>query len=173
MPCLVLDAMGVIFASADDVAELLVPFIAEHSRTGNEEIIQAAYLDASLGRIGADEFWLRVGLSAELEDDYLDMHTLNRGVLELLSLAQQVGMPVWCLSNDIASWSRKLRKRLGIEEYLQQSIISSDLGIRKPDAGIYHALIEASDRRPDELLFVDDRPANIAAARTLGSDDTL
>ena len=30
MKCLVLDAMGVIFSAADDVAELLIPFIAEH-----------------------------------------------------------------------------------------------------------------------------------------------
>jgi len=173
MPCLVLDAMGVIFNAADDVAELLIPFIVDHSGTRDDEIIQAAYLDASLGRIGADEFWLRAGLSAELEDDYLDRHRLNRGVVELLSLARQVGVPVWCLSNDIARWSRKLRERLGIEEYLQQSIISSDVGMRKPDAGIYHALIEASDRRPDELLFIDDRPANIAAAHSLGIDSIL
>ena len=32
MKCLVLDAMGVIFSAADDVAELLIPFIAEQRR---------------------------------------------------------------------------------------------------------------------------------------------
>ena len=50
MSCLVLDAMGVIFKSADDVGELLIPFIAEKSGSFDEGVIQAAYLEASLGK---------------------------------------------------------------------------------------------------------------------------
>lgn len=55
MKCLVLDAMGVIFQAADDVVELLIPFVTEYG--GEEDVVQSAYLDASLGRISADEFW--------------------------------------------------------------------------------------------------------------------
>ena len=47
MKCLVLDAMGVIFESADDVAELLIPFIAEYGGSQGEDLIQAAYVRGS------------------------------------------------------------------------------------------------------------------------------
>jgi HAD superfamily hydrolase (TIGR01509 family) len=173
MPCLVLDAMGVIFAAADDVGELLIPFIAEHSGTTDETLVQEAYRVASLGEIDANEFWSRVGVDADLEDAYLSHHRLNSGVMELLQMAQRLGVPVCCLSNDIGSWSQKLRQRLDVEEYLHLSIISGDVGIRKPALAIYQALIDASDYAASELLFVDDRLNNVQAARAIGIDSML
>lgn len=173
MSCLVLDAMGVIFKSADDVAELLIPFIAEKSGSHNEAAIQAAYLEVSLGTIEADEFWNRVGVAAELEDEFLSRHSLNTGVIELLDWTRDNHIPVWCVSNDVGRWSQKLRARLKIENYLQGAIISSDVGLRKPDPQIYEALIKDSGYQPDNLLFIDDREKNVLAARTLGIESIL
>jgi putative hydrolase of the HAD superfamily len=173
MPCLVLDAMGVIFESADDVAELLIPFITENSDSFNEAAVLAAYLDASLGTISPDEFWNRVGVPANLEDEFLSRHSLNAGVIELLDWCTDNEVPVWCLSNDVGRWSRKLRARLNIETYLEGSIISGDLGLRKPDRQIYAALIQASGFPVAELLFVDDREPNVRAARELGIESIL
>ena len=49
MKCIVLDAMGVIFRAADDVADLLIPFVREAGGNMNANEIESAYLDASLG----------------------------------------------------------------------------------------------------------------------------
>lgn len=38
----------------------------------------------------------------------------------------------------------------------------------KPDAPIYQRTLERLGRKPEEVVFVDDAPANIAAARELG-----
>jgi putative hydrolase of the HAD superfamily len=173
MSCLVLDAMGVIFKSADDVGELLIPFIAEKSASCNETTIQAAYLDVSLGTISPDEFWNQVGVPANLEDEFLSGHALNSGVVELLEWCRKNEIPVWCLSNDVGRWSQKLRTRLNIESCLQGSIISGDVGLRKPDRQIYELLIEESGHPATELLFVDDREANVLAARELGIESLL
>ena len=168
MPCLVLDAMGVIFKSADDVAELLIPFIAENAGTTDQALIESTYHVASLGQIDAVEFWSRVGVEAEHEDAYLARHRLNPGVLDLLNHARENSIPVGCLSNDLGSWSTKLRNRQGVEEFLELSVISGDVGIRKPDAEIYQTFVETSGYLPAELLFVDDRMTNVEAARNLG-----
>jgi FMN phosphatase YigB (HAD superfamily) len=168
MPCLVLDAMGVIFEAADDVAELLIPFIAEKSTACDEAIIQAAYLDVSLGTIDPDKFWNLVGVPADLEDEFLSRHSINDGVVELLGWANNNNIPVWCLSNDVGRWSLKLRERLKVETYLRGSIISGDIGMRKPDPGIYKALVQATGYPIDSLLFIDDRQKNVLAARALG-----
>lgn len=56
MRCLLLDAMGVIFKTADYVAELLIPFITEKAETIDVKVIRAANLQASLGKISPDEF---------------------------------------------------------------------------------------------------------------------
>ena len=173
MSCLVLDAMGVIFKSADDVGELLVPFIAENSGSTNVEVIQAAYLQASLGKISPDAFWNRVDVSLDLEDEFLSRHQLNTGVTELLSFASDNSIPVWCLSNDVGRWSAKLRNNLGIEQFLQGSIISGDVGVRKPDKEIYTILIHSCGYTVENILFVDDREKNVVAAREAGIETII
>ena len=50
---LILDAMGVLYEAGDDVAELLVPFVGRHGRTGlSAEAIDRDYVEASLGQDG-------------------------------------------------------------------------------------------------------------------------
>ena len=173
MSCLVLDAMGVIFESADDVDELLIPFISENVGVSEEEVIQSAYIEASLGNISPDEFWCQVNLPLELENDYLSLHSLNPGVLELLAFAKESKVSVWCLSNDVGRWSNKLRNDLGIEGFLTGSIISGDVGVRKPDSKIYEILVERSGCEIRDLLFVDDRGKNVMAARDIGIESIL
>lgn len=172
MHCLALDAMGVIFQSADDVAELLIPFIAEHGGSSNEAAIQSAYLEASLGKISPEAFWMQVSVAPELEDSFLSRHSLNPGILDLLSHASDNAVPVWCLSNDVGRWSSKLRSNLGIDRFLAGSIISGDVGVRKPDREIYDVLVEACGHRAEDLLFVDDREKNVLAAREAGIKST-
>ena len=166
--CLVLDAMGVLFAAADDVAELLVPFVQSAGGEHDARAIESAYLEASLGNLGADAFWTRVGLAPEVEPAYLSLHRLAAGALEFLLAARRASVPVWCLSNDVGRWSRQLRTMLGIEHLLAGAVISSDAGVRKPDRGIYERLLAQAEYRPSELLFIDDRAKNVAAAAELG-----
>ena len=166
MRCVVLDAMGVLFAAADDVAELLVPFV--RAAGGDAGVVATAYLEASLGAIDADTFWTRVGLDPSVEDAYLSRHALNPGAAEFLRGARAANVPVWCLSNDVARWSTKLRTSLGIEHLLSGAVISSDVGARKPDVRIYRRLLDRAGCRPADLVFVDDRARNVEAAAVLG-----
>jgi FMN phosphatase YigB (HAD superfamily) len=166
--CLILDAMGVIFAAADDVAELLVPFVRSAGGVTDVRLIESAYLQASVGDIDADAFWTHVGLSPAIEPVYLSQHRLAAGALELLVSARRAGIPVWCLSNDIGRWSKHLRESLGIEPLLAGAVISSDAKARKPDREIFERMLAATGCRPRELLFVDDRAENVAAAAILG-----
>ncbi len=173
MKCLVLDAMGVIFDSADDVAELLIPFVAEHGGSRDPELIHAAYHEASLGLIDPADFWTGVGIDENLEDEYLACFTLSPGLPELLALARDRSLPVWCLSNDVGRWSGKLRRRNGIEGLLAGSVISGNVGVRKPDTEIYRVLLRQSGYEAADLMFIDDREKNRQAARSLGIDSPV
>jgi FMN phosphatase YigB (HAD superfamily) len=166
--CLVLDAMGVLFAAADDVAELLIPFVQSAGGERNARAIESAYLEASLGNLSPDVFWTRVGLAPEVEPSYLSLHRLAAGALQFLLAARRASVPVWCLSNDVGRWSRQLRVTLGIEHLLAGAVISSDAGVRKPNRRIYEQLLAQTKHRPSELLFIDDRANNVAAATELG-----
>lgn len=47
-------------------------------------------------------------------------------------------------------------------------LASHELGLAKPDPAIYHAATERFGVRPGEVLFFDDMPENIGAARGVG-----
>lgn len=160
--------MGVIFAAADDVAELLVPFVRAQGGARDARIVEVAYLDASLGEIDADTFWRRVGLAPDVEPAYLSSHRLSPGTLEFLAQARGVNLPVWCLSNDVGRWSKHIRHALGVEPLLAGAVISSDARVRKPDPEIYERLLAETGYHPSELLFVDDRAKNVRSAVALG-----
>jgi putative hydrolase of the HAD superfamily len=165
---LVLDAMGVIYPVKDDVADLLVPYV---SRKGGApaKVVEECYREASLGNITEDAFWQRVGLSANCEDDYLSGFTLSPGLLETLDRARCIGLPVAALTNDVPRWSRKLRARFGLTEYIATWVVSGEERCRKPDRGIYESLIsKLGITARNKVLFVDDREKNIDTARRLG-----
>lgn len=166
--CIVLDAMGVLFAAADDVAELLVPFVRTANPAATSEEVESAYLSASIGDLDADSFWRKLGLDPEVEDLYLKGHSLVPGAISFLQAARQVGVPVWCLSNDVERWSLKLRQHFELGSYLAGAVISSAARARKPSPEIYRLLLARSGYAAEEVILVDDRPKNVAAARELG-----
>jgi HAD superfamily hydrolase (TIGR01509 family) len=165
---LVLDAMGVIFASADDVVELLQPFIINHGGESNPDRVSDLYVQASLGRITPDDFWHLVGLDPSVEDEYLSLHQLTAGLLHFLENRPPSVTTIWCLSNDVGRWSTKLRSQFKLDQFLNGAIISGDVGTRKPEPAIYQILLSRTGVPADQIVFVDDRPKNLTAARDLG-----
>ena len=85
-----------------------------------------------------------------------------------MKLAEEHDVPVWLLSNDVERWSRKLRVAFGLDALLSGSVISSDARARKPDPAIYRYFLRRSGYRADDILFVDDREKNVAAAGAIG-----
>jgi HAD superfamily hydrolase (TIGR01509 family) len=160
--------MGVIFQAADDVAELLVPFVTTANPAATSHDVESAYLAASLGNLDADSFWRNLGLDPEMEDLYLKAHSMVPGAVSFLQEARRTGLPVWCLSNDVERWSIKLRRTFGIEGYLEGAVISSAARSRKPSPEIYRLLLVRSGYAAGDITFVDDRQTNVATARELG-----
>jgi putative hydrolase of the HAD superfamily len=47
-------------------------------------------------------------------------------------------------------------------------VLSREVGLRKPDPAVFRLTLDRLRARPADCLFVDDTPANTAAARALG-----
>jgi FMN phosphatase YigB (HAD superfamily) len=166
-PILALDAMGVLFAASDDVAELLIPFVQTHGSHATPKEIEEQYIAASLGQIDAATFWNNVGIDEECEDLYLSGHRLVDGIRDFLGTAGRTFSRVCCLSNDLSRWSIKLRRKFDLEGLISPWVISADVGHRKPSAAIFHRLLDILDVPAERVLFVDDRLKNVKAARDL------
>jgi putative hydrolase of the HAD superfamily len=164
---LALDAMGVIYQAIDDVDELLVPFLSKHIEV-NHSHMESLYHQCSLGMFSSSFFWQQLGLSPDVEDDYLSNHQLVSGVKEFIMWARNHFDSVWCLSNDVSEWSIKLREMFELKSLFDGTVISGDVNARKPSPEIYEALCNASNSRPEDIFFIDDRPENVLAAIECG-----
>lgn len=53
-------------------------------------------------------------------------------------------------------------------EAMDELFFSFDMGLTKPDAAIFHRVLEQMQWKADETLFLDDSPSNIKGAEKLG-----
>lgn len=80
---------------------------------------------------------------------------------------------IYLLSNiNHLSWEYALEQfdKAGIDpsECFDRLFLSYELGIAKPDGGIFHHVLEATGSLAEETLFLDDSSDNIRAAQELG-----
>lgn len=83
---------------------------------------------------------------------------------ELLRRVRGAGVPVALLSN---SWGHRY-DREGWDELFDVVVISTEVGMRKPEPEIFRHTARLLDRRPEECVFVDDLGRNVRAASALG-----
>jgi putative hydrolase of the HAD superfamily len=69
--------------------------------------------------------------------------------------------------------TRPIVERLGLEDEADAVVLSFEIGVAKPDAGIYLTALEQLRVAPDEAVFVDDQTAYCDGATTVGMDAYL
>lgn len=126
------DAMGVLYSAADDVGELLVPYLRSHGCVLLRDEIAQLYQECSLGKMSSADFWATAGATGASDEEYCRNHRLTEGVVAVLAELDATGVRLGCLSNDVREWSKLLRERFGLGEYLTDWFVSGDIGVRKP-----------------------------------------
>ena len=72
------------------------------------------------------------------------------------------------ISNTIPGMEERLRERFELVDLFDVRVGSGDLGIAKPDAGIFLHATELAGLPPERCVFTDDRAEFAEAARALG-----
>ena len=88
--------------------------------------------------------------------------------VDVLAELRAAGIPLYALSNWSAETFPIARPRYPFLDWFDGIVISGEVGAAKPDPRIYQALVERHGLDPASLAFVDDVPANVAAAEDLG-----
>jgi 2-haloacid dehalogenase len=90
------------------------------------------------------------------------------GTVEVFSELKETGVPCYALSNmERENWARRF-ETYDFLGWFDGYFISGLEGVIKPDSEYFERALERFDLRPDEVLFIDDRPENTATAMALG-----
>ena len=133
------------------------------------DVARGLYREASLGGLSSAELWEALGIpGAGRDEEFLAGRALMPGVREFLPAMQRHGVRVGCITNDVAEWALRQRRRYGLEDGIGPWVVSGEVGVRKPAAEIYERFLAEAGCDAADCMFIDDTVENLDAAAALG-----
>ncbi len=86
----------------------------------------------------------------------------------LLAELRARGTPLYALTNWSAEKFPIARRRFDFLEWFDGIVVSGEVGVKKPDPRMFRLLIETLGLDPASAVYIDDAPANVAAAGAAG-----
>ena len=112
----------------------------------------------------------RVGRLTEMVAVHLRDHVhLYEDSLPTLRRLHERGIRTAVVSN-CDHFAGPLVEALGLKDEVDALVLSFQVGVHKPSAGIYLAALQALGARPEQAVFVDDQPEYLDGAAALGID---
>ncbi len=94
---------------------------------------------------------------------WADESLMTDGIIETLQALKRNGYQLYLLSNASVAqpeyWSA-----LPVSRWFEGTLISAQIGVVKPMDEIYACFIRKFSLKPEECLFIDDLPINVACA---------
>jgi HAD superfamily hydrolase (TIGR01509 family) len=108
------------------------------------------------------------GTFEEFSEFFADIFTEIPLMIELHTALRQRGFATYIFSNTNDLAIEHIRRNFPFFRNFDGYIFSCDIGAMKPDAKIYEALEKLAGRRGAEIIYLDDRPENVAAGAARG-----
>jgi HAD superfamily hydrolase (TIGR01509 family) len=130
---------------------------------------------AQLGQISAELQWLDVCRTVgwppakipELQQAFFAGDRLDAGLVAFIhSLRPRYRTGL--ISNAISNLRHYLVEVWHIADAFDELVISSEVGIVKPEAGIYQLALRGLQAAPEQAVFIDDSLPNVTGAQAVG-----
>jgi HAD superfamily hydrolase (TIGR01509 family) len=171
-----------------DLGKVLVDFdysiaarrIAARGRMTIQEIAQyinqsSLFIQYELGTVTTQQFYAEVcrvtgfrASLAEFSQCFADIFVPIEPMVQLQATLRQRGLPAYIFSNTNELAVEHINRSFPFYANFDGYILSYQHGAMKPDARLYEVAERQSARRGAEILYLDDRPENVAAGAARG-----
>ena len=91
------------------------------------------------------------------------------GSVEILTALKTAGVPLYAITNFSSEKFAECEQRFPfLADSFIDVVVSAHERLVKPDPRIYHVLFSRNDLAPESTVFIDDSPANVETARSVG-----
>jgi len=105
---------------------------------------------------------------AEFDKCFADIFVPIEPMVQLQAALRQRGLPAYIFSNTNELAAEHIRRSFPFYANFDGYILSYQHGVMKPDARLYEVVERECGRRGAEILYLDDRPENVAAGAARG-----
>ena len=172
---LLFDLSEVLIAGLVGVESMLAPRVGEDEDDVLKELGGPALVELCLGRCTETQY-LRIVLERtdwpiSAEDLKVLVRTNFHHVIETMpvlveQLAERITLAL--VSDHAREWIEYIEAAHGFLAYFSQRIYSYDTGFVKSQPAAFEVLLERLACEAGDCLFIDDSPANVAAAESIG-----
>jgi len=158
-------------------------FIANLAKLGvSEEEAKRVFLKSDqmnllykCGKITGNDFWQWAAQEWKLQKTPLKLvdllisgYEINKQADELVKSLRRKGIKTAICSNNFKERIEGLDKRFNFLKDFNVVVLSYEVGFTKPDKRIFAELIRKSAVKAEEILYSDDGPEAVAAAKLSG-----
>lgn len=93
---------------------------------------------------------------------------IDKAIMDVVQSIRSSGIKCYLTTNQQAHRARHMSETLGYAELFDGEFYSCRLGVAKPKHGYFEYLLANLNRPGESMLFLDDRPENVAAAVRVG-----
>ena len=127
-----------------------------------------------LGFIDEDEFWQRFARDAHLQVTVAELKERIRTKIsvdeDMLAYAKKLKTKFLLVaaSNNTKELGHDAIERFKLNEIFKRIYLSCDLRLSKPDRAFFDYILKDLKKKPEECIFIDDKPGIIDAAKRYG-----
>ncbi|PIZ57548.1 hypothetical protein COY23_01230 [bacterium (Candidatus Torokbacteria) CG_4_10_14_0_2_um_filter_35_8] len=132
-------------------------------------------IDFKKGEISEDEFWSfarKYWQVNKTNDEFIKLlvkgYEINSEVDEIVKKVRKNGYKACVCSNNYKSRVEGLQKKFNFLQNFDVVIFSYQIGIMKPEKGIFKELLKRAGIKPKEMIYSDDNKDKLQGALSLG-----
>jgi putative hydrolase of the HAD superfamily len=168
---ILLEAAEEIDANIELLAEVLLPiFLGENDSDAMGHKLERGEvsLEDFLDSLGPAEHDVRALLHPD--SPYFFGHSLNpkREMFTFATELSKAGYRTGIISNSVREWEPSWDRAIPQKDIFDAVILSSQVGLRKPNPAIYRLAVDQLGITPDEAIFLDDFEPMVEGARRAG-----
>lgn len=141
-------------------------------------ILEEVCAKSNYGKLSKADFYIEISKLTDIPTDEVikgieSQVAINNELVSWVLTLKEKGYQAACLSNGTPEWTLDIMNRYELAKLFDEVVLSSDLGIIKPDPRIYIHTLQKLGVDASEAIFVDDRQANVTAAHECGIESIL
>jgi HAD superfamily hydrolase (TIGR01549 family) len=168
----VFDIMGVIISNPSLVKKGLYPLYKD---TYSYEYVRDLYDDVRANVDGDRALWNGLGVddSVKARKEFLDTFELDENFETFRNLLNREGLRKGIISNMPEEWGDYLSQKFSLHRDFDPILLSSDIGVAKPDFGKYDEFLNRANVIGGKVLFIDDKLENLRMGKRFGFKTVL